>query len=649
LNLIDSKNMTKRQILQAKMFKKKISQLSLQFKQHFKTGKRIGILLWIMFIPFFVFAIGNEAKRLEYLFCDWLERHACHFRQANSDIVIISIDSETLKAVPDRWPWPRDKYAQLQNKLSEAKPRFIIWDILFQHPQSDYLGTGDIDFAKAISAAGNVVLVSFIENKIFPSGIQKVHSQNFQLLREAATFQGIVRANIDHDGVSRSFVIQDRDMGAKSIALWIAEQMGAPSPVLLPDSTNTDNFLLAHASKNGEIQQVSAHDIFRGSYAENQFRDKILVIGNTAPILHDYHNTARGLMSGPRLLAVSIDTLLSGRGAELLHGQSWQAVAVISAMLISILAYIIWFNQPTLILICLTFFSTSVWLMIKELLKFCLPLGSFLLVSWFLLISLTTIKKFMDAIEQQQLEAEAAAAGKVQQQLFPSTPLELETHRIDGICIPCTSAGGDFFEMFSHPSGKSFFAIADVMGHGIPAALVTSMIKTVMTIHRQKDIFSLYDCAAEINNVISSEFGRRKMVSAIFGLFDPVENTCELAVAGHPAACYFQQDKKINEITSVSSPLGLFKKPKIAMTKLSMQTGETLVLYTDGIIEALNWNNEPFGYDRWKHTIANLLSPDSGNVNIERFFDDMRRHTEGRIVDDDLTIVILQTKCRLPV
>ncbi len=530
--------------LRGTMFRKRISELTAQLKQHFSFRKRLMILLWLLMIPALVFVMENEAKRLEYLFCDFLERQLCHFRAANPDIVIVAIDSDTLKIVPERWPWPRQTYAQLQHKLAATRPKFILWDILFQHPQPDYLGNGDQIFAEAIAAAGNVVLVSFIENKLFPAGLQKVHSQNLQLFRSAAAFQGVARANSDHDGISRSFIIQDRDLEIKSCALWLAERMGAKTPVLLPDANNTDNFLLAHACRNGEIEQVSAHDILRGEFDAAQFKDKIVIIGNTAPILHDYHNTARGLMSGPRLLATSIDTLLSGRGAETLSGHSWQAASILSAMLLSALAYLIWLQRPFYLLAGLTAAATVCWLAIKELLQFCLPLGSFLLVSWLLLLSLAAIKRIMDEIDQRQLEAEAAAAGKVQQQLFPATPLELETHRIDGVCVPCSSADGDFYEMFAHPSGKSFFAIADVMGHGIPAAMVTSMIKTVMSIHRQKEEFSLYDCVAEINKVITSEFDRRKMVSGIFGLYDPAGRTCELAVAGHPAAFYVRHDRR---------------------------------------------------------------------------------------------------------
>ena len=79
------------------------------------------------------------------------------------------------------------------------------------------------------------------------------------------------------------------------------------------------------------------------------------------------------------------------------------------------------------------------------------------------------------------------------------------------------------------------------------------------------------------------------------------------------------------------------------MTTLNLQPGEALVLYTDGIIEAMNWAAEPFGYGRWQQTIEKKLGSNT-SASVASLLDDMRAHTGGRSVDDDLTILILQTK-----
>jgi CHASE2 domain-containing sensor protein len=625
-----------------------ISEFNLQLMRLFSFRKRIFLLLWLLIVPIIVVFADGLTARIEFTICDFWERAICNFRPVHPDIVIAAIDTETLKFVPDRWPWPREHYAKIQSKLQNSGAKFILWDILFQHPQPHGSGNGDEVFTKAIAAAGNVVLVSLIENKVFPSGIQKIYLQNHDSFRNAARYQGLVRANMDPDGISRSFILQDRDFGIKSSALWIAEQMGQEIPVLLPDNENVDNFLIAHACRGGEIPQISCSKILSGNFSADEFKNKIVIIGNTAPILHDYHNSSRGLMSGPRLLAISIDTLLMGRGAEILRGYYWRIPAAFLAFFISLIAFAIMSDKPVRMFVSVTFAASLIWLAFKELVKFFLPLGSFLLVSWLIMGSIIAVKSLMDALDQQQLEAEASAAGRVQAQLFPDKPLETDTHKIFGTCIPCTTAGGDFYEMFTLPCGKSFFAIADVMGHGIPAAMVTSMIKAILSQHRHQTDFSLTGCVSQLNQVISGEFKRRKMTTGIFGLYDPATGNCELAVAGHPFPYLCRQDGSISEVRLSSLPLGIAQKPKIGTTTLVLAPGDTLVFYTDGIIEALDWSEEPYGYDRWQKNLETIFFSNEDLPDVSVLFEDMRVHTQGRKVDDDLTILLLRVKKAQP-
>jgi sigma-B regulation protein RsbU (phosphoserine phosphatase) len=305
-------------------------------------------------------------------------------------------------------------------------------------------------------------------------------------------------------------------------------------------------------------------------------------------------------------------------------------------------------DKPVRMFVSVTFAASLIWLAFKELVKFFLPLGSFLLVSWLIMGSIIAVKSLMDALDQQQLEAEASAAGRVQAQLFPDKPLETDTHKIFGTCIPCTTAGGDFYEMFTLPCGKSFFAIADVMGHGIPAAMVTSMIKAILSQHRHQTDFSLTGCVSQLNQVISGEFKRRKMTTGIFGLYDPATGNCELAVAGHPFPYLCRQDGSISEVRLSSLPLGIAQKPKIGTTTLVLAPGDTLVFYTDGIIEALDWSEEPYGYDRWQKNLETIFFSNEDLPDVSVLFEDMRVHTQGRKVDDDLTILLLRVKKAQP-
>ena len=621
--------------------KKILAAFSFRLNQHVSRKRRILFFVWLLLIPLLVVLFNWPARKLNNLVVDIHEKIASRFRSSAPQICIIGIDNQTLASVEERWPWPRDHFACLLQNINISRPKYILFDILLQHPQNRLLGNGDDLLAEAIRECGNVVMVSFIEEKIFETGLQKVYYQNIPSFRQSAAFQGLIWSLIDEDGVSRSFVLRDRDYEAESCAAWIAQRYG----IAVPGSAgknNNDTYMLAHARKAGEIPALSASVFLTGSEPVEFIRDKIVILGGTAPILHDYHNTSRGLMSGPRLLATSLDTLLNERGAALVNARGHQLILAVAAAIVAIAGSLIFYQQSLLLLLGLTVTALVVWIIFFEGFRLYLPLGSYLLSGWLVTLSLVMLQKFIAAIEQKQLEAEAEAAGSVQKQLFPKKPLECSTHIISGFCIPCSTAGGDFFEAFEHQSGKSFFAIADVMGHGIPAAMVTSIVKAVISLHRSKAVFSLQDCIEELNNVLSSVFNRTKMVTAIFGLYEPEKRSCELAIAGHPAVCYIKSDGSYEEVGSRCLPLGVAKKLKINWSTIELRPGEALVLYTDGVVEALNWAGEPYGYDRW----FSRLTGGSSRLNDatpEALLDDMWKHVCGRAVDDDLTVLVLKT------
>lgn len=562
-----------------------------------------------------------------------------HFRKPSSEICIVGIDSDSLAMVPARWPWPRNHYAKLIKKVAEAEPALILFDIFLQHPQAE--SYGDEILAKTITECGNIILVSYIEEKNFDIGVQKFWFQNLELIRDAALFQGIVGACIDADGITRSFPVYDGDYQVKSCAPWVVERFTKTTKEAQSPFTDSRPVLLFHAKEGGETARVSAASILKNQISSDILKDKIVIIGATAPILHDFHNTSRGFLSGPHLLATSIDTLLSRPPTFIDNGIVRKLALLLFGAAVALFFTFRELKRPVKSLISIIFSIILFWIIALEIFSLYLPVGIAIFNALLLHISINGIKMILDVIESQIIKNENAAAGKVQQDLFPASFLNTDTHSIYGLCIPCTSAGGDFFEIFAHSSGKSFFAIIDVMGHGIPAAMVTLMVKTVISLHRMRPKFLLQECIEDINRVIVQEFNRKKMLTGIFGLFQPLTGECELVIAGHPAALYMRPGHPPQELGYNSSPLGLLKKTKLNRLSFNMQKNEALVLYTDGIVEALNWQNEPFGYENWQSSLERKLDLNGKMTRPEILLEDIKIHTDGRSVDDDQTILVL--------
>ena len=240
------------------------------------------------------------------------------------------------------------------------------------------------------------------------------------------------------------------------------------------------------------------------------------------------------------------------------------------------------------------------------------------------------------------LEQELEIAREVQKSLIPGSSLQAEGVEFATYFEPSAAIGGDYFDIVRLPGedgGKSdrlAVVIADVAGHGLSAGLRMAMLKAgLLTLVAEgkppREILSSLD------RLVRSG-GDRTFVTASLSLVDLSAGVIDITNAGHPPA-YLLRQNEVEEILLPGTPLGALGED-YGFRRIELQPGDVFVWLSDGFIEAIGRDGEPYGYDR---TRTSLLGPAANAKEVcDRVLARMRRHIDGLGAEDDLTLVVMR-------
>lgn len=195
--------------------------------------------------------------------------------------------------------------------------------------------------------------------------------------------------------------------------------------------------------------------------------------------------------------------------------------------------------------------------------------------------------------EQIELQSELTAAREIQRSILPAAMPRLEQLTVEARYVPASTVAGDLYDFLELDERRCGVLVADVSGHGIPAALVASMVKVAVSSQARL----ANDPAAmlrELNAILGRDV-RRGFVTATYLFFDGM--TVHVANAGHPAPLLLRNGA-ITELGAVNPLLGRFKAASYSASTTELQPGDRLIAFTDGITEALNARGEMFGEER---------------------------------------------------
>jgi sigma-B regulation protein RsbU (phosphoserine phosphatase) len=240
--------------------------------------------------------------------------------------------------------------------------------------------------------------------------------------------------------------------------------------------------------------------------------------------------------------------------------------------------------------------------------------------------------------ERQRLEQELSIAREIQQALVPQGLQDFPYFSITGVHRPCDEVGGDYFDVFPLPDGRIALLIADVAGKGLGAALVTTMLQGALSgMTLGVDPVKVFN---HLNQFLCERASVVRCATMFFGLLDP-DGTLEFVRAGHPSPLLMRRGAVSELYTTGSFPIGLVEMATYTSSRIQLEPGDTLLLYTDGVTEAEDQSRNLFQDGRLKEVFGqHQHSP--LNTLQDGIFSALEKFTEGASQSDDVTLLVVR-------
>ncbi|MBI4345355.1 MAG: serine/threonine-protein phosphatase, partial [Elusimicrobia bacterium] len=193
-------------------------------------------------------------------------------------------------------------------------------------------------------------------------------------------------------------------------------------------------------------------------------------------------------------------------------------------------------------------------------------------------------------------EQELRIAGEIQRALLPGRPRSTRAFSAAGAAIACRTIGGDFFDYFDLPGGRLGFALGDVAGKGPPAALLAAMVQGIFTSHADDDEGPARTIE-RVNRVLSQRIVEGRFATIFYAVLSP-EGQLVSCNAGNNPPLLVGRDGTVRRLERGGLPIGPFEEATFEEEVTALRNGDTLVLYSDGVSDAADPNNEPFGEER---------------------------------------------------
>ena len=198
--------------------------------------------------------------------------------------------------------------------------------------------------------------------------------------------------------------------------------------------------------------------------------------------------------------------------------------------------------------------------------------------------------------------------------------------------------GGDFYDLIGLPDGRLAMVVADASGHGMAAGLVMAIANATLRTALDLDP-SPEPAMAMLNRTLCRTGTTRTFMSAFYGLLNPETGEMEFVCAGHPYPLLRRAGGQTEELGSGGYPLGLRDPLPMSRGTVTVEPGDQLLLYTDGLPEALDAQGKTaFGYERIQAALQLGGSPQQVHDNILRSFD---AHAGDEPLRDDLTLLVI--------
>jgi serine phosphatase RsbU (regulator of sigma subunit) len=260
-------------------------------------------------------------------------------------------------------------------------------------------------------------------------------------------------------------------------------------------------------------------------------------------------------------------------------------------------------------------------------------------------IALENAHLFEDNLEKGRMEEELKIAHDIQVSMLPERAPEIEGLRIAARSIPAREVGGDFYDFVTMDGekgmGKVAVVVGDVSGKAVSGALVMAASRSVFRVLTEANA-SVGEVMNRMNYRLHRDVRKGMFVAALYALLDSREKTLTLSNAGQTSPVLCPADggpPVLIETKGDRFPLGIIEECTYEETRVSLKGGDIVVLYTDGVVEAVNAVGEMYGFERFLETAGKGRGLSADGL-LETLLEDVARFVGGVEPHDDITIVV---------
>ena len=251
-------------------------------------------------------------------------------------------------------------------------------------------------------------------------------------------------------------------------------------------------------------------------------------------------------------------------------------------------------------------------------------------------------------VKQQQLAAELVnkeleVATEIQARFFPQQTPNLEGYEVAGCSIPAKDVGGDYYDFIPNPEpGQHGFVVADVTGKGVPASLLMATMRATLRANIQNNPNDIVQALRQVNGDIYRDSPVDKFITSIYCNLDYESHELSYVNSGHnPPYIVRANDNRIEELDQGGLMLGIMEEIDLPKATLSIDKGDILMLFSDGVTEATNPSGELFSEERFEQWLLDHIQLSAEEMK-DALLKTLRDYADGSSQSDDITFIIVK-------
>lgn len=260
-------------------------------------------------------------------------------------------------------------------------------------------------------------------------------------------------------------------------------------------------------------------------------------------------------------------------------------------------------------------------------------------------VAIENVRLFQENLEKQRMEEELSIARELQKSMLPSTCPEIKGFEIAAYSTQAREVGGDFYDFIKMDEEKLGIVIGDVTGKSVSGALVMSAARSVLRLLTEEGL-SVGEIMARGNRRTKKDGKTGMFVALLYVVLDARKKNLGLCSAGQTQPVYVSADTGeavLIQTEGDTFPLGILDEVEYMETRLDMIAGDKIILYTDGIVEAMNEQEEMYGFDRLLETTGGTELMNAEEL-LEKIVSSVDTFSGSAAQHDDLTIIVLGVK-----